>query len=110
MTTPAARHRAEAAGAEASRAPSVRAPLMDLPDGIKVAGGTGGTGGAGGTGGTGGTVTATGPAETITGADRPARYRRTLPGRAYGSHDTTPARIRPRTVTGSRLARSEATR
>lgn len=73
-----------------------RGPLTYHADEIRVAGGTGWT------------LTVTGPAEAITDTDEVAHYRRTLPGWAHGPHDTL-VRIRPRSVTGFRLAHPEAT-
>ncbi|WP_330237593.1 pyridoxamine 5'-phosphate oxidase family protein [Streptomyces sp. NBC_00525] len=60
-------------------------------------------------GGQGWNVTATGPAGLITDPDEAAHYRRTLPGWTYGPHDTL-VRIRPQTVSGFRLERTEAGR
>ncbi|WP_405905294.1 MULTISPECIES: pyridoxamine 5'-phosphate oxidase family protein [unclassified Streptomyces] len=57
--------------------------------------------------GTGWTVTTSGPTEVITDRDEAAHYRRTLTGWAHGPHDTL-LRIHPQTVTGFRLARTEA--
>ncbi|MFF2964771.1 SulP family inorganic anion transporter [Streptomyces sp. NPDC057963] len=59
-----------------------------------------------GPGGTGWTVTVTGPAEVVTDTDEAAHYRRTLPGRTYGPHDTL-VRIRPQAVDGFRLLSPE---
>ncbi|WP_282697310.1 pyridoxamine 5'-phosphate oxidase family protein [Streptomyces sp. CC208A] len=52
--------------------------------------------------GTGWSVTVSGPAEPVTDAAEAAHYARTLPGWAYGPHDTL-LRITPQTVTGHRL-------
>ncbi|MFI8320517.1 pyridoxamine 5'-phosphate oxidase family protein [Streptomyces sp. NPDC085529] len=52
--------------------------------------------------GTGWSVTVTGPGEPVTDAAEAAHYLRTLPGWAYGPHDTL-LRITPQTVTGHRL-------
>ncbi|NML52572.1 pyridoxamine 5'-phosphate oxidase family protein [Streptomyces sp. R302] len=52
--------------------------------------------------GTGWSVTVSGPAEPVTDAAEAAHYLRTLPGWAYGPHDTL-LRITPQTVTGYRL-------
>ncbi|WP_308402346.1 pyridoxamine 5'-phosphate oxidase family protein [Streptomyces sp. AN091965] len=57
--------------------------------------------------GTGWSVTASGPAESVSDPDEAAHYRRTLPGWKHGPHDTL-LRVRPRTVSGYRLARAEA--
>ncbi|MEU1229162.1 pyridoxamine 5'-phosphate oxidase family protein [Streptomyces sp. NPDC005828] len=54
---------------------------------------------------TGWSVTVTGPAEAVTDPDEAAHYRRTLPGWAYGPHDTV-LRIQPQTVTGYRLGKT----
>ncbi|GHH28806.1 pyridoxamine 5'-phosphate oxidase family protein [Streptomyces lanatus] len=56
--------------------------------------------------GTGWTVTVRGPAEVIDDPDERAHHLRTLPGWSHGPHDTL-LRLRPRTVTGFRLARAE---
>ncbi|MGW5779446.1 pyridoxamine 5'-phosphate oxidase family protein [Streptomyces sp. NPDC003863] len=56
---------------------------------------------------TGWSVTVTGPAEAVTDPDEAAHYRRTLPGWAYGPHDTV-LRIQPQTVTGYRLGKTAA--
>ncbi|WP_406865083.1 pyridoxamine 5'-phosphate oxidase family protein [Streptomyces sp. HUAS MG47] len=54
-------------------------------------------------GGTGWSVTVSGPAERVTDAAEAAHYLRTLPGWAYGPHDTL-LRITPQTVVGYRLS------
>ncbi|MCX2180274.1 pyridoxamine 5'-phosphate oxidase family protein [Streptomyces sp. SKN60] len=56
--------------------------------------------------GSGWSVTVTGPAEPVAEAVEAAHYRRTLPGWAYGPHDTL-LRITPQTVTGYRLGTVE---
>ncbi|EYT82758.1 hypothetical protein CF54_11460 [Streptomyces sp. Tu 6176] len=55
--------------------------------------------------GTGWSVTADGPAEVVADPDEAAHYRRVLRGWTHGPHDTI-VRLRPRTVTGFRLART----
>ncbi|WP_405758503.1 MULTISPECIES: pyridoxamine 5'-phosphate oxidase family protein [unclassified Streptomyces] len=55
--------------------------------------------------GTGWTVSAHGPADVIADPDEAAHYRRTLPGWAYGPHDTL-LRLHPQQVSGFRLART----
>jgi len=57
--------------------------------------------------GTGGTVTLSGLAEVITDPNEAAHYGRTLADRSHGPHDTV-LRIRPKIVTGFRLARAES--
>lgn len=57
--------------------------------------------------GTGWTVTVCGAAEVVTDPDEAAHHRRSLSGWAHGPHDTL-LRLRPKTVTGFRLARGEA--
>ncbi|MBD0843822.1 MULTISPECIES: pyridoxamine 5'-phosphate oxidase family protein [unclassified Streptomyces] len=57
--------------------------------------------------GTGWTVTVSGPAEAITDPDEAAHYRRSLSGWTHGPHDTL-LRLHPQSVTGFRLARTEA--
>ncbi|WP_254705742.1 pyridoxamine 5'-phosphate oxidase family protein [Streptomyces vilmorinianum] len=52
--------------------------------------------------GTGWSVTVTGPAELVDNPAEAAHYLRTLPGWAYGPHDTL-LRITPQTVSGYRL-------
>ncbi len=52
--------------------------------------------------GTGWSVTVSGPAEPVTNPAEATHYSRTLPGWAYGPHDTL-LRITPQTVTGYRL-------
>jgi hypothetical protein len=56
---------------------------------------------------TGWTATVCGPAEVITDPDEAAHYRRTLTGWTHGPHDTL-LRLHPKSVTGFRLARTEA--
>lgn len=56
--------------------------------------------------GTGWSVTVSGPAEPVTDPAEAAHYLRTLPGWAYGPHDTL-LRITPQTVTGYRLGAGE---
>lgn len=57
--------------------------------------------------GTGWTVSAHGPADVIDDPAEAAHYRRTLPGWAYGPHDTL-LRLHPQQVSGFRLARNAA--
>ncbi|MGW4162558.1 pyridoxamine 5'-phosphate oxidase family protein [Streptomyces sp. NPDC004788] len=52
--------------------------------------------------GSGWNVTVTGPAEPVTDPVEAAHHLRTLPGWAYGPHDTL-LRVTPQTVTGHRL-------
>ncbi|WP_314612895.1 pyridoxamine 5'-phosphate oxidase family protein [Streptomyces stackebrandtii] len=52
--------------------------------------------------GSGWSVTVSGPAELVDNPVEAAHYRRTLPGWAYGPHDTL-LRITPQTVSGHRL-------
>ncbi|MER5204727.1 pyridoxamine 5'-phosphate oxidase family protein [Streptomyces sp. NPDC002825] len=56
--------------------------------------------------GTGWSVTVSGPAEPVDDPVEAAHYLRTLPGWAYGPHDTL-LRITPQTVTGYRLGTVE---
>ncbi|MEU6934094.1 MULTISPECIES: pyridoxamine 5'-phosphate oxidase family protein [unclassified Streptomyces] len=56
--------------------------------------------------GTGWSVTVTGPAEPVSDPVEAAHYLRTLPGWAYGPHDTL-LRITPQTVAGYRLGTPE---
>ncbi|WP_223280849.1 pyridoxamine 5'-phosphate oxidase family protein [Streptomyces antnestii] len=59
--------------------------------------------------GEGWTVTATGPVDAVTDPHEAAHYRRTLPGWAYGPHDTV-LRLRPQTVSGFRLTTAKESR
>ncbi|MFF7444049.1 pyridoxamine 5'-phosphate oxidase family protein [Streptomyces sp. NPDC008122] len=56
--------------------------------------------------GTGWSVTVSGPAEPVTDSVEAAHYLRTLPGWAYGPHDTL-LRITPQSVVGHRLGTVE---
>ncbi|MFF5919967.1 pyridoxamine 5'-phosphate oxidase family protein [Streptomyces flavochromogenes] len=56
--------------------------------------------------GSGWSVTVSGPAELVDNPVEAAHYRRTLPGWAYGPHDTL-LRITPQTVGGHRLGTME---
>ncbi|GAA4779112.1 MULTISPECIES: pyridoxamine 5'-phosphate oxidase family protein [Streptomyces] len=56
--------------------------------------------------GTGWTVSVHGPAEVVTDPHEAAHYRRTLPGRSHGPHDTL-LRLRPQSVSGFRIARAD---
>ena len=57
--------------------------------------------------GTGWSVTVAGPVDVVTDPDEAAHYQRTLTGWTHGPHDTL-LRLRPKTVSGFRLARAEA--
>lgn len=56
--------------------------------------------------GTGWSITVAGPVGVITDPDEAAHYQRTLTGWSHGPHDTL-LRLRPKTVSGFRLARAE---